>query len=85
MSEYTACAGFAHHQPPDIFTFTATSTNTANASAGRLQLVTSTDPDSPPAEAYRDLRTAVRFLVIDHTLKLVQVTSPRPGGGGSDS
>ena len=52
-----------------------------DASTGRLQLVTSTDPDSPPAEAYRDLRTAVRFLAIDHTLKLVQVTSPRPGDG----
>ena len=32
-------------------------------------------------EAYRDLRTAVRFLAVDHQLELVQVTSPRPGDG----
>lgn len=48
---------------------------------GSSQLVTLHDRHSPPAEAYRDLRTAVRFLAVDHTLKLIQVTSPRPGDG----
>lgn len=44
-------------------------------------VVTREDPSSPPAEAYRALRTSIQFLRLDRTLDLVQVTSPKPGDG----
>lgn len=44
-------------------------------------VVTREDPSSPPAEAYRALRTGLQFLQIDRKLKVVQVTSPKPADG----
>jgi capsular exopolysaccharide synthesis family protein len=38
-------------------------------------------PDSPPVEAYRNLRTNVQFLGIERKMRLIQVTSTRPGEG----
>jgi succinoglycan biosynthesis transport protein ExoP len=48
---------------------------------GTTQVITRDEPFSPSAEAYRNLRTAVRFMALDRQLKLIQVTSPRPGDG----
>lgn len=44
-------------------------------------IVTRENPTSPPAEAYRALRTSLQFLRLDRTLDVVQVTSPKPGDG----
>lgn len=38
-------------------------------------VVTMTDPTSPSAEAYRTLRTSVRFLAVDRPVRSLQVTS----------
>lgn len=38
-------------------------------------------PESPAVEAYRNLRTNVQFLGIERKVRLVQVTSTRPGEG----
>ncbi len=52
-----------------------------NWKAGTAHLITREEPHSPSAEAYRNLRTGVRFMSLDKPLKLVLVTSPRPGDG----
>lgn len=39
------------------------------------QLVTLAEPASPSAEAYRSLRTSIRFLAVDRPLRSIQVTS----------
>lgn len=44
-------------------------------------LVIDTDPKGPTAEAYRTLRTAVRFAGLDRTMKVVQLTSSNLGEG----
>jgi non-specific protein-tyrosine kinase len=46
-----------------------------------MSVISSTDPTSHPAEAYRSLRTAIQFLAIDRPIRTVQMTSPRPGDG----
>jgi capsular exopolysaccharide synthesis family protein len=52
------------------------------AMAGRdKDLVSTTRPHSPAAEAYRGLRTSVQFLGLDQPVKLLQVTSPRTAEG----
>ena len=38
-------------------------------------------PQSPAAEAYRNLRTAIKFLSLDRPIHTVLVTSARPGEG----
>lgn len=48
---------------------------------GASTLITSTDPDDPAAEAYRALRTSVRFLDPDHPLQVIAVTSPSASEG----
>jgi capsular exopolysaccharide synthesis family protein len=48
---------------------------------GRFPIVTRDHPHSSASEAYRGLRTAVQFIALDRTLKVVQLTSPRPGEG----
>lgn len=45
------------------------------------ELVTVSSPSSPAAEAFRSLRTAVKFLGIDRQVRVVQVTSPSPSEG----
>jgi capsular exopolysaccharide synthesis family protein len=49
--------------------------------AGSKQLVTVEDPLSQASEAYRSLRTAVRFLDPDNPLRTLLVTSPSAGEG----
>lgn len=45
------------------------------------QLVISSDPKSPAAEAYRTLRTNLQFSALDRPLKTLLVTSSGPGEG----
>jgi tyrosine-protein kinase len=49
--------------------------------AGRSDLVTVTNPTAPAAEAFRLLRTSVKFLGVDRQVRVVQITSPSPGEG----
>jgi capsular exopolysaccharide synthesis family protein len=44
-------------------------------------LVTIDYPSAPAAEAFRLLRTSVKFLGIERQVRVVQVTSPSPGEG----
>lgn len=44
-------------------------------------VVTRSDGRTPAAEAYRSLRTAVKFAALDHELKVLQVTSSATGEG----
>jgi polysaccharide biosynthesis transport protein len=46
-----------------------------------VHVITREEPSSPAAEAYRALRTAVQFLEVDREMRVIQVTSPRPGEG----
>jgi capsular exopolysaccharide synthesis family protein len=48
---------------------------------GASELVTVTQPSAPAAEAFRSLRTAVKFLGVDRQVRVVQVTSPSPAEG----
>jgi non-specific protein-tyrosine kinase len=45
------------------------------------RIVSLNEPTSPPAEAYRTLRTAVEFLGLDRPVRVIQVTSPRAREG----
>jgi polysaccharide biosynthesis transport protein len=45
------------------------------------ELVAAAAPSSPAAEAFRSLRTSVKFLSVDRDIRVVQVTSPSPGEG----
>ncbi len=47
----------------------------------KTRLVSLSEPASPSAEAYRTLRTSVRFLAVDRPLRTIQVTSPSAGEG----
>lgn len=38
-------------------------------------------PNSPPAEAYRGLRTSIQFIGLDKAIKTLQITSPTAGEG----
>ena len=49
--------------------------------AGGDELVTIHHPTAPAAEAFRLLRTSVKFLGIERQVRVVQVTSPSPGEG----
>lgn len=44
-------------------------------------LVTVNHPTAPAAEAFRLLRTSVKFLGVERQVRVVQVTSPSPGEG----
>src|SRR5207248_7380173 len=44
-------------------------------------VVSRTHTNSPPAEAYRSLRTALQFMSLDRPTRLVQLTSPSAGEG----
>ncbi len=47
----------------------------------RPRIVSLLEPSSPSAEAYRTLRTSIRFLAVDRPLRVIQVTSPAAGEG----
>ena len=47
------------------------------------RVVSLLEPSSPPAEAYRGLRTSIQFLAIDRSLRVLQVTSPSAAEGKS--
>jgi capsular exopolysaccharide synthesis family protein len=47
------------------------------------RVVSMTDPTSPPAEAYRTLRTAVQFLGLDREVRSIQLTSANAQEGKS--
>ena len=46
-------------------------------------IITIASPASGPAEAFRALRTSVRFVTLDRSMKVIQVTSPGAGDGKS--
>ena len=48
---------------------------------GGSDLVTVTHPNAPAAEAFRLLRTSVKFMAIERQVRVVQITSPSPGEG----
>lgn len=50
---------------------------------GGDDIVTLTDPNNISAEAYRSLRTAVRFIALDRSMRVIQVTSPVTADGKS--
>ncbi|HMG44915.1 MAG TPA: polysaccharide biosynthesis tyrosine autokinase [Acidimicrobiales bacterium] len=45
------------------------------------ELVTAAYPTAAAAEAFRSLRTSVKFLSVDRDVRVVQITSPSPGEG----
>ena len=48
---------------------------------GGSDLVTVAHPTAPAAEAFRLLRTSVKFLGVERQVRVVQITSPSPGEG----
>lgn len=52
-----------------------------NWKKGEPFVVTRDDPTSATAEAYRAFRTAVHFSTFARGLKVIQITSPKPGDG----
>lgn len=50
---------------------------------GERRIAVLEDPLSPTAESYRGLRTSLQFLRSGGGLKVIQVTSPKPGDGKS--
>jgi capsular exopolysaccharide synthesis family protein len=48
---------------------------------GESDLVTVAHPTAPAAEAFRLLRTSVKFLAVERQVRVVQVTSPSTGEG----
>lgn len=45
------------------------------------RVVSQTEPSSPVAEAYRSLRTSIRFLGIDKSMRAIQITSANASEG----
>jgi tyrosine-protein kinase len=45
------------------------------------ELVASSAPTAPAAEAFRSLRTSVKFMGVDRDIRVLQVTSPSQGEG----
>ena len=54
--------------------------HTSNGSRSK-GLITVTEPVSPAAEAYRTLRTNIRFTIVDNPLKTLLITSAEPRAG----
>jgi polysaccharide biosynthesis transport protein len=48
---------------------------------GDSELVAATSPNAPAAEAFRSLRTSVKFLAVDRDVRVVQLSSPSPSEG----
>ena len=55
----------------------------ASQTDGRAMLITSTNPRSPVAEAYRQLRTNIQFSSLDKPVRTLLVTSTSPEEGKS--
>ena len=49
--------------------------------SAETRLVTQADPKSVASEAYRALRTSIRFFGVDRALRVIQITSPSAGEG----
>lgn len=45
------------------------------------RVVSETEPSSPPAEAYRALRTSIQFFGVDRSMRTILVTSPAASDG----
>jgi non-specific protein-tyrosine kinase len=56
---------------------------TKNTSNYKEELITASNPRSPVAEAYRQLRTNIQFSSLDHPIKTLLVTSTSPEEGKS--
>jgi capsular exopolysaccharide synthesis family protein len=54
-----------------------------DADANKSPLIVQTDPHSPRAEAFRQLRTNLQFVDIDHPVKSIVITSSIPQEGKS--
>jgi non-specific protein-tyrosine kinase len=54
-----------------------------DSDAGKSPLIVQTDPHSPRAEAFRQLRTNLQFVDIDHPVKSIVITSSIPQEGKS--
>ncbi len=50
-----------------------------------VQLISMNAPNSPAAEAYRTVRTAIQFVALDRPMGVVQVTSANAGEGKTTS
>lgn len=55
--------------------------NMSSRRGEKARVISAVLPHSPAAEAYRTLRTSVQFLSLEHSLRTLQVTSPRTGEG----
>jgi capsular exopolysaccharide synthesis family protein len=51
------------------------------AEDGSLEVGAALTAQSPAAEAYRSLRTSVRFSELEHPMRIIQITSASPGEG----
>ena len=51
--------------------------------SGSLGLIARSEPFSPQSEAFREVRTHIDLANRDRTIRVIQVTSPRPGDGKS--
>jgi len=47
----------------------------------QTRIVSQSDPTSSVAEAYRSLRTSIRFIGLDRSMRTIQVTSPNASDG----
>ena len=48
---------------------------------GQTRIVSQSEPTSSAAEAYRSLRTSIRFIGLDRSMRTLQVTSPNASEG----
>ena len=56
-------------------------TVTAWKNRAQTRVVSQSDPASSVAEAYRSLRTSIRFIGLDRSMRTIQVTSPNASEG----
>jgi non-specific protein-tyrosine kinase len=59
--------------------------STSASSNQATRLVTLSDPRSPAAEAFRDLRTSIQFSSLDRQLRAILLTSARPDENKSET